>query len=261
MNASLPAPSRDTPECAARGIFAPRPLASSRMRLFCLPYAGGSAAVFRGWPARLHPDIELVCVDPPGRGRRFAEAPLSDAASLADQLAEELAPWLDRPFALFGHSNGALVAFELARRLHGRQRTPQAFIASAKNAPSLLTESSLHALPAPALLEALRRLGGAPAAFFDTPELIELMLPVLRADIALGETYRYRAGTPLPMPLITLGGSRDPCLRGPAIEAWRREFRGPAIHREIEGDHFFIDQRPEAVIAVLNEHLPKLLPP
>ena len=240
---------------------APSSPSPSRMRLFCLPYAGGSAAMFRRWPAHLHPDIELVCIDPPGRGRRFAEAPLSDAAALAGQLAEELAPWLDRPFALFGHSNGALVAFELARRLHDRQRTPLAFIASAKNAPSLLAESSLHTLPATALLEAIRGLGGAPAGFFDSPELVELMLPVLRADIALGETYRHRAAPPLPALLITLGGTRDACLRGPAIDAWRREFDGPSIHREIEGDHFFIDQRPEAVIAVLNEQLPKLLPP
>lgn len=241
---------------ASAAAFSPRPRPDAPMRLFCLPYAGGAASLFRDWPGRLRTPVEVVAVEPPGRGARFGEPALGDAHRLADALAEALLPWLDRPFALFGHSNGALMAFEIAHRLRDRGHLPALFFASAKNAPGLVDERSpLHALPRAAFLDALRERGGTPPEFFEHPDLVELYLPVLRADFSLSETYRYRRREPLATTLVTVAGRDDPCMGEDALLGWRREFHGPVSHHRIDGGHFFIDTHLDALAALIDAHL------
>src|SRR3954467_11133805 len=118
-------------------IHVPHPRRGAALRLICFPYAGGSSNIFRKWPVQLPEFVELVCVDPPGRAMACQSQPVHRATVLADIVAMSLDPWLDRPFALFGHSNGALLAVEVARRLGRAGRAPALFVASAKAAPSL----------------------------------------------------------------------------------------------------------------------------
>lgn len=242
--------------CTPAAAFAPQPRPDAPMRLFCLPYAGGAASLFQQWPSRLRAQVEVVAVEPPGRGARFGEPAFVDAHRLADALADALMPWLDRPFAIFGHSNGALMAFEIAHRLRDRGHLPALFFASAKNAPALIDEQpALHALPRAGFLDALRERGGTPPEFFEHPDLVELYLPVLRADFSLSETYRYRQREPLATTLVTVAGSADPCMGEDALLGWRHEFQGPASHHRVDGGHFFIDTHPEALTDLIDAHL------
>ena len=235
-----------------KGIFAPQPRPKAAFRLFCLPYAGGSSATYLSWPQRLPQQLELVCIDPPGRGARIGEAPVSELPQLVRQLAGELRGWLDRPFGLFGHSNGALVAFELARNLQAAGTPPELLVAAAKTAPSLIREPhALHLLPEDEFIAELREGGTTPDEFFDSPELLELFLPLLRADYALSETYRYRCGELLSADLVLLSGSEDSCMTAADRQAWARECSGNCRWHEVPGDHFFVDHSPETVLAIV----------
>jgi medium-chain acyl-[acyl-carrier-protein] hydrolase len=237
-----------------QGIFAPAPRLHAPFRLFCLPYAGGSSTTYLNWAHELDLRVELVCVDLPGRGRRFDEVPIDRLDRLVEQLCGELLPWLDRPFCLFGHSNGALVAFELARRLQQVGSCPEIFFASAKNAPSLVDEQDgLHTLSDAELIEELRDDGATPTEFFKTPELLELFLPVLRADFALSGTYQYQAAEPIAGNLVMLGGAEDECMNAVDREAWSREFTGRKRWQQLPGGHFFIKEHPRQVIGTLNQ--------
>jgi medium-chain acyl-[acyl-carrier-protein] hydrolase len=235
-----------------KGIFAPHARPSADFRLFCLPYAGGSSLIYLDWPRRLPPSVELVCIDPPGRNERINEAPVSSLPILVRQLAAEIAPWLDRPYGLFGHSNGALTAFELARTLQSSHRPPSLLVASAKAAPSALRETAaLHQMPDPEFIAELRRSGATPEEFFECPELIELFLPLLRADYALSETYSYRTAARLNADLLLLSGREDDCMKAADREAWAKEVTGTCHWEELPGDHFFIDQVPDLVTSAV----------
>jgi len=229
----------------------PRPLAV--LRLFCLPYAGGSSATYLPWAQLLDARIELVMIDPPGRSRRLLETPFSRVDDLVDALAPEMLALLDRPYALFGHSNGALVAFELARRLRDLQRPPALFLASAKAAPRRIDETEgWHFLPDAELLAAMRQAGYVSSEFLDEPQLAALFLPVLRADFALGETYLHRPAAPLPCALAMLAGHEDASLDEQDQVAWRDEFAGPASFHPLPGGHLFIEEYPDLTVNVVN---------
>lgn len=236
-----------------KGIFAPQPRPRAAFRLFCLPYAGGSSATYLDWPRLLPQNVELVCIDPPGRGERIGEAPVPEVPLLVRQLAGELRGWLDRPFGLYGHSNGALVAFELARHLQAAGTAPALLVAAAKAAPSLLREpDALHRLPDDEFIAELREDSAAPDEFFESPELIKLFLPLLRADYALSETYRYRPGEPLSARLVLLSGTEDDSMTAADRQAWACECSGNCLWHEVRGDHFFVTHSPKAVTAIVS---------
>lgn len=241
-------------------VIIPRPAAAASLRLFCFPYAGGSSRTYTGWAPHLHAAVELVCVELPGRGIRFDEACVTDVGQLARKLRSELMPLLDRPFMLFGHSNGALVAFELARELARLGIDPALFIASAKAAPSLICEHDrLHELDDASFIEELRRNGGTPTEFFECPELLELFLPPIRADFALSGTYQHVAAAPIRSDLLLLSGSEDTCMDAGDRRAWAEEFAGDVKWQEIKGGHFFVDQVPQDVVRVVNRMASMLL--
>src|SRR5262249_44475104 len=219
----------------------PRPQAP--VRLFCFPYAGGGASVYRGWADGLAGAAEVCPVQLPGRENRFREPVFTRLPPLIEALAEALRPFLDRPFAFFGHSLGALVAFELARRLRRDQGAePVRLFVSACGAPQTRARRGGEIPPRPAgeFWHEGGRLNGTPTGVLDDGELRELLLPTLRADFAVGETYRYAGGPPLTCPVCALGGLGDETVDRRDLDAWRVRTAGPFRRRLLPGDHFFL---------------------
>lgn len=238
--------------------ISPRP--SAVIRLFCFPYAGGSSAVFQRWPERIDKRVEIFCIELPGRGRNFGSVPYTRLTALIPQLSQQIIPLLDRPFAFFGHSNGALVAFELARALQRINHGPDVLIASAKKAPSLLEKKEKwHELPDNDLVARLREMGGTPEEFFHSKELQDLFLPTIRADFALGDTYQYTPSEKLRTRPVLLRGTDDIAMDKIDQQAWAKEFTQAAVTHEIQGDHFFIDNNQTALLQTLNAEMTSIL--
>lgn len=234
-----------------------QPGPARRMRLFCFPYAGGSAASFFSWQAALDPDIEVCALQLPGRGARLGEPPERCIDALVAPLARVIAMDDRLPFAFFGHSLGGLIAFELARycQRHGMVM-PQRLIVSGSVAPRRrMLSRRLHELDDAALIAALREFNGVPAAVLDEPELMELMLPTVRADFALAANYQYRSGHRLALPLSVYGGFHDPHVRVDELACWQDEATEPIALHHFAGDHFFIQGARERVLAQLKADL------
>src|SRR3954453_3800140 len=184
---------------------------SPRLRLFCFPYAGGSAQVFRTWSEALPADVEVCAVQLPGRERRSSETPIRRAALAVEMLASALSRYLDKTFAMFGHSMGAMLAYEVARRLSAEFGcAPDHLFVSGHRAPHLPSRRRpLHHLADDAFIAGVRALNGTPREVFEHPELVELLLPMLRADFELLETYVELPGPRLSCPITALGGNAD----------------------------------------------------
>lgn len=222
-------------------------------RLFCLPYAGGSASVFREWSHCLPPSIEVCAIQLPGRETRLKEPAFTRLPPLVRELAQALLPSLNRPFALFGHSVGALVAFELARHLRGHYGMhPVHLWAAACPAPQVPdTDAPIHTLPEPAFRERLRRFNGTPADVLEHEELMAMVGPILRADFALRETYAYAAEAPLDCPITVFGGVEDHEVSAAELCAWQEQTSRSFRAHMLPGDHFFVQSsRAELIQAV-----------
>jgi surfactin synthase thioesterase subunit len=231
----------------------PFPDAAVATRLFCFPYAGAGASVFRKWQSMLAPEVAVLPVQLPGRSTRLAERPRTRLCGLAGEIAEALAPSLDAPYALFGYSLGALVAFEFARELRRRGApTPGHFFACARRAPCLPeTDGHVHDLPDAAFVSAVgARYEAIPPEVAAEAELMALLLPALRADFEMLETYVYRDEPPLDCPITAIAGIDDPRATAPEVEAWERETRAAFSVRRFPGGHFFFRDR-ESVVAEL----------
>lgn len=223
-----------------------KPRVAARLRLFCLPYVGGGSGIFRDWADGLPPDVEVWALTLPGRERRFAEAAIPSIPELADRAVAGLGPMFDRPYAFYGHSMGALLGFEMARRL--RSRPPVKLVVAAHSAPQTAgtREVFRHRLPDDQFIEELMRLEGTPAEVLENRELVELLLPTMRADFQAVETYAYTPAPPLACPIVAYGGSRDANVPVAHIEAWRELTTGAFTMHVFSGGHFFLnDQRAE----------------
>jgi medium-chain acyl-[acyl-carrier-protein] hydrolase len=212
------------------------------IRLFCLPYAGGSAAVFRAWSHDLPPEIEVNLVKLPGRESRVNEPPMSSLTTLVQALGQALQPYLNRPFALFGHSMGALISFELARHLAQTYgQSPTRLLVSGFRAPHLPDpEPPIYHLPEAEFVEEIRRFNGTPEAVLQNAELMELMLPILRADFTITETYTYTDAPPLDCPISAFGGLQDGVVSQEHIDPWSIHTRGDFALHMFPGNHFFL---------------------
>lgn len=222
-------------------IAAPRQ--SARIRLFCFPYAGGAASIFRDWQKHLPPEIELWAVQLPGRETRIRERPFSNARDLAREMIPAILPNLDHPFAFFGHSMGALIAFELAWQLtHVHGRVPNCLLVSGRRSPTLPEpDPLLHTLASDqTFLQAIRaRYNNLPDILFADREIRDLYLPLLRADFTLAETYQPAHHTPLPCPIFAFGGEEDTRASGDALKAWRDLTSGEFAVHMFPGGHFY----------------------
>lgn len=220
----------------------PVPGATPRRRLFCVPFAGGGTIAFHGWSAALPPDLQVCSVLLPGRESRLAEGPIARLAELVPRLADGLAPYFDLPFAFFGHSVGALIAFELARELRRRGGPhPMHLFVSAFRAPHRPNPNrALHRLAEPELIRELQGYGGIPEAVLASRELLELVIPTIRADFALHETYVHQDEPPLQVPLTLFGGTEDDKVRPAHLDGWQNHTQGRFRQVLFEGDHFFL---------------------
>lgn len=238
-------------------FICPRPNPDARARLFCLPFGGGGASVYHGWPQVLRREAEVRAVQLPGRESRMREPRITDALVLARAIADAIDPYLDRPFALFGYSMGALLAFETARELRRRARPlPAHLFVAAMHAPQLpQTVPPLARLPEADLLRAVREYYQPPEEALQVPELRELFLPVLRDDMALVDGYVYQAEPPLSCAIDAHVGASDRSVSVAATERWRDQTSAEFVLTVHAGGHFFIRDALPALQARVTERL------
>jgi surfactin synthase thioesterase subunit len=232
--------------------------AAYALTLFCLPYAGAGALIYRAWPERLPPSIRVLPLDLPGRGTRHARPPLDDWSMLVDVLLEDVQPHLSRPFAIFGHSMGALIGLELAHAVRARHgKTPVWMGASGCTAPARRVGNlKWRDCPESELLAELRALGGTPDELIENREFLDVLLPIVRADFHLCGSYRAQDREPLDCPLLVMAGADDDLARDPEnLRSWAGEVTGPFRLEMVDGGHFFIDSRRDIVIGYVGSAL------
>ncbi|HEX6969595.1 MAG TPA: alpha/beta fold hydrolase [Micromonosporaceae bacterium] len=223
------------------------------LRLFTFAHAGGGAAFFRPWRSALAPRIDVRPVLLPGRESRIRELPYRRMEQLLDPLCAALEPYLDLPYAFFGHSMGSIVAYEVARRFSARAAVgPVCVLVSGRRAPRLpATRRLFCTLSDDEFTAEVGRLNGTPPEVLGQPELLRLLLPALRADFELNEMYQPLPGRGLRCPLVAYLGVDDPEADPPELLAWRSETSGEFVLRLFSGDHFYLrNGRPDVLSAV-----------
>jgi surfactin synthase thioesterase subunit len=226
----------------------------ARARLFCLPFAGGSAVAYRQWRSELPSDVDVVPLELSGRGARMSEAPIDAWPELLADLAETVAPLADRPYAFFGYSLGGLVGFELARALRSAgHRLPEHLFVAAARAPAASGDfPAVSELPRDAFVAEVVRFGGMTPEVLATPELVDLVLPILRADLRLAERYTVPDGQPLACPITAFSGGKDPEVTLAHLRPWREattaRFR---IELFPEQGHFFLETMQRDILRVV----------
>jgi surfactin synthase thioesterase subunit len=229
--------------------------------LYCLPCAGASAAMYLRWRRKLPAWLDVRPVELPGRGSRLDETLHTDIDTLVDKLAAELVDTATPPYALFGHSMGGLLAFELAHRLHAAGAPPRSLLVAGCPAPTRRDTSAYAGLRSDAqLLEKLNELQGTPAEVFEHPELLRLTLDILSADFQVCGSYRPPIRPPLPIPLHILSG-RDDAIDAPALQAWQQETSAQHSLTLFDGGHFFLQSEEAAVLAHVQTCLTPLAAP
>ncbi|MFE1130705.1 thioesterase II family protein [Streptomyces albidoflavus] len=226
-------------------------------RLFCFPYAGGGISVFRGWAALLPDEVEPWAIQLPGREDRIGTPPFQRMSDVLNALIPAIIPRLDRPFAFFGHSMGAVVALELARTL-GRLESgsPEWLLVSGRVPPQAMevADPPLHQRSDAEVVELLRGWRATPEAVLADRELMALLLPVVRADLAVIETHTFTGGAPLGCPVTAFGGTEDNAARS-VLERWGELTDNRFDLRMFPGGHFFVNSAREAVVAAVAERL------
>lgn len=233
----------------------------AQLRLFCFPYAGGNSLIYRKWPEALPITVEVCSVELPGRGNRLRDPPFNRIMPLVRALATELSPYLDKPFAFFGHSMGALISFELARQLRREQRQlPAHLFVSGHSAPQVKdAEPRTFDLPQAQFIEELSNLNGTPREVFEQPELMNMLIPLLRADFAVSQAYEYVGERPLDCPLSAFGGLQDVFVPREQLTAWRTQTTTAFNLLMFPGDHFFLQTAQASLLQAISLELERLL--
>lgn len=215
------------------------------LRLFCFPHAGGSASSYHDWHSKLPKGVQVSSIQLPGRGARLAEQSFTDMALLVDAVTDAIADEIDLPFAFFGHSMGAIVAFEVARKLRERNLAlPSHLFVSACRAPHLkLDRAPLHTLPTDDFCQALAELNGTPKEALEHRELMEMLEPMLRADFKAIETRTFTETEPLNIPLTVFAGDNDPSATVELVTPWEEHTTAGFWVKRFPGDHFYLQQQ------------------
>ena len=239
-------------------ITRPNPNPHAQLRLFCFPYAGGSASAFRDWAKALPAEIELCPIQLPGREERLKEELFTDLSILVNALLPELRPQLDKPFAFFGHSMGAMISYEVVRQLQQHDDPlPLHLFLSSRAAPQIVNNStSLRFLPDQEFIDELQRLYDAvPEAIQQSKELQELFLPILRADVALLETHNWVSGATLKCPISVFGGEQDRSINHAALAAWSKQTDAKFAQHMFSGGHFYLNNHVAAIVETITREL------
>ncbi|HVG20214.1 MAG TPA: alpha/beta fold hydrolase [Blastocatellia bacterium] len=238
----------------------PKPRPGAGLRLFCFPYAGGNTLIFRSWVNALPEGVEACPVQLPGRGPRLAEKRFTRLLPLAHAIAEGILPYCNKPFAMFGHSMGAMLSFEVARylRAHSGIEPVQLFV-SGRRAPQIPdTDAPTYNLPEPEFIQELKRIQGTPQEVLDNDELMQLFLPVLRADFEVCQTYLYTPGEPLNCPISAYCGLEDDEENRERMQAWREQTVGHFSLRMFPGGHFFLHSSERMLLHMLSRETQQL---
>lgn len=239
-----------------RFLFA-SPKGDAGFRLFCFPYAGGRATIFREWQDSLSSAIEVCPVQlHPLEGQPLKASSIG-LPYLVESIASDLLPYLDRPFAFFGHSLGALISFELTRHLRRRYNLlPAHLFVSGREAPQIFnTRPPIHALPEQEFLEEITLLNGTPKEILAHSELMKCVLPALRRGIEMCETYAYLPDLPFHCPITAFGGLQDRTVNPFHLEAWHDQTDLAFTLRMFPGDHFFIHPNRQSILEILLREL------
>ncbi|MCI5179801.1 MAG: thioesterase [Candidatus Electrothrix sp. AW5] len=228
------------------------------MRLFCFPYGGGGASIYRQWNKYLPNHIELIALQPPGRENRLLEPAINSLSNLVNNILSALVDWLDKPFVFFGHSFGAKTAFETTRELRRRNLPePKHLFVAGQAAPHLpLARHCFHTLSDARFLQAVKKQYKIiPQAVLENEELLSLVMPALRGDFCMSEQYVYQKDNPLNCPITAFGGDKDPEVTQDRLEAWKHETAVQFSSQLFSGDHFFVQTEPQRVINALLQTL------
>jgi medium-chain acyl-[acyl-carrier-protein] hydrolase len=229
---------------------------AARLRMFCFPYGGGGSAIYNTWPRSLPAFMEVYSAHLPGHGQRFSEPLITHMATLVEMLTRAIQPYLDKPFVFFGHSMGALISFELARHLRRNQiAEPVYLFVSGLPAPQIpKTTRLVHELTDSELTKELNNLGTS-KDLLESVELMEMVLPIIRADYKLIETYSYKEEPPLTYPIMAFGGTCDNSVSREHLEEWKEQTKAAFGLRMIPGDHFFIHTEESRLLKFLSNEL------
>lgn len=217
--------------------------------------------MFHGWPPLLGDDIEVLGAQIPGRGARLRERPYRRMAQLIPALVDAIRPRLDVPYGIFGHSLGAIVAFELVRALRrAGSPLPASLVVSARSAPQLPRKlPPIHPLPRAAFIQALEQRYGMADPMLRDPDMAALLYPPLQADMEMFETWVYEAEAPLPVPLVACVGSRDPTATPETLEAWREQTSERFTLHVVDGDHFYPLRNRAPLLGILRDALSSII--
>ncbi|WP_276915247.1 gramicidin S biosynthesis thioesterase GrsT [Aneurinibacillus aneurinilyticus] len=236
---------------------------AAKLRLFCVPYAGGGASVFHEWSHFFPKEIEICSIQLPGRENRGMEDPLTDLQQIVEIAAEEIQPLINIPFAFFGHSMGALISFELARKIRQKNNVnPVHLFVSGRHAPQIsCTKQDYHLLPDDQFIQELRLLNGTPEIVLQNAEMMGILLPRLRADFSACGSYQYKNNEPLDCPITAFGGKDDIGVTYQSLEAWREQTKKEFSVCMYPGDHFFLYDSQHEMIEFMCKQLHLLLAP
>ncbi|MCX5203716.1 alpha/beta fold hydrolase [Streptomyces sp. NBC_00237] len=227
-----------------------------RMRLVCLPHAGGSASFFHSWGHAFGADVEVMAVRYPGRQERIAENPVTGMERLAEAVTEALLPCIDTPLALFGHSMGGSLGYEIALRLQERHGAPPSVLmVSCRKAPHLLTARTAAFSSDDELVAEVQRLGGTDTSLLDDPDLRELILPAIRADFGTVAGYTARPGVPLDCPVVAYVGDSDPDVDVEEVRGWQGLAPKGFDLKVLPGGHFYLVDRRDELIGDIRARL------
>ena len=240
-----------------RWIVRFRPVQRAGLRLICFPYAGGGASIYRSWAENLSDDVEVCAIQLPGREDRLDEGLIRNFRDLMNALIQVIPGFIDVPTAFFGHSLGAIIGYELARRLYKENGwSPVYLFVSGRSAPHIFVPGSqIHLLPDDLFLDAIGKLEGTPEEILQHAKLRQLYLPILRADTCLSESYLYLLGNPLSCPISAFGGLEDDTVKRKALNAWRKLTQAGFRLRMLPGDHFFLRNSQQALLKAIADDL------
>ncbi|NEO02099.1 MAG: thioesterase [Moorea sp. SIO3I7] len=234
-----------------------KPNPESRVRLFCFHYLGGGASVFRKWSDHLSPDLEVCPIQMPGREGRIDEQPFVRMPALVETLAEVLYPYLDKPFAFYGHSMGALISFEVARQLRRQYGlNPVHLFVAAYYAPHLLSPfQSLGEWNDSLLIKKLPRLLDAPKSSLENADFLQALLPTVKADLQILSNYTFLEENPLNCPIWAFGGLQDDRVKQDDISAWRKHTSSTFKLEMFPGKHLFLLRKRKLILSAISQGL------